>query len=131
MNEEERYEIKKKKLKGRERKIITIKNFPKKCVIRKTRRRRLRARVQQQPTRPETRLGRPALHPLPPVPSARVLSVSLAPLSLSDDWWAAAAAVSQVLRLSSVSSPATITHQVHPPLLFPSCRAKRSTETLT
>jgi hypothetical protein len=30
-----------------------------------------------------------------------------------------------------VSSPATSTHQVLPPLLFPSCCAKLSTETLT
>lgn len=64
---------------------------------------------------------------------ARVLSVSLGPLSLSDDWWAAAgaAALTQVLRLSLVSSPSTSTHQVLSPLPFPSCCAKPSTETLT
>ena len=47
------------------------------------------------------------------------LSLSLATLSLSDDCWATAA-LGQVLRLSLVSSPVTSTHQVLPPLLFPS-----------
>ena len=54
-----------------------------------------------------------------PLPSSFCLSLS--PFSLSDDWWAAAALSQvQVLRLSLVSSPATSTHQVLPPLLFPS-----------
>ena len=52
----------------------------------------------------------------------------------SDDWWAVAtAALSQALRLSLVSSPATSTPPgtPTPSLPFPSCCAKLSTETLT
>jgi len=61
---------------------------------------------------------------------------SLRVLSLCADWTtccsaASAAALHQVPRPSSGPSPATSSHQVCPPLLFPSCCAKRSTQRLT
>ena len=67
--------------------------------------------------------------PLHPSSLLRLLSLSLSlslslPLPLPDDW--AAAALGQVLRFSLVSSPAASTHQVLPPLFFPSllCEAE-------
>ena len=65
------------------------------------------------------------MHNLLPLPSTaclfppRSVSLSRSLPSRSDDCWAAAA-LGQVLRLSLVSSPATSTQQVLPPLLFPS-----------
>lgn len=84
--------------------------------------------------------------PLPTTPSApsirccippplRVHSVrlSLAPFSLSADWWAAAAALSLVVSLLLVPSPATSTLQVLPPTpSLPFMPVRRlSNETLT
>ena len=71
-------------------------------------------------------------HPLHSSAPHAFLSVSLAPLSLSDDWWAAAAALSQALRLRLVSPPATSTHQVLPtfPLPFTLCEAEHQNPNL-
>ena len=80
--------------------------------------------IQTPPFRP--------LHPSRVHVRSDCLSRPTLALRDSDDWWAvAAAALSQALRLSLVSSPVTSTHQVLPPLFFPSCCAKLSTETLT